>query len=56
MSGAPTDTEIEVTDEMIEAGASVLRAWDRRIEDDEALCELIFLEMSRVRFLSPEKL
>lgn len=36
---------IEVTDPMARAGAKVLRSWDRRIEDDEALCELIFLAM-----------
>ena len=36
---------IELTDAMARAGAKVLRSWDRRIEDDEALCELIFLAM-----------
>jgi hypothetical protein len=45
-AGAPAD-EIEITPEMIKAGVAVLRMWDRRIEDDEALCEIIFVEMSR---------
>jgi hypothetical protein len=43
-AGAP---DIEITPAMIAAGAAVLRVWDRRIEDDEALCEAIFVEMLR---------
>jgi hypothetical protein len=41
-AGAP---EIEVTPVMIEAGAAILRRWDRRIEDFEAQ---VFLAMSEL--------
>lgn len=47
-AGVP-GTKIEVTPDMIEAGAGMLASFDRRIWDNEAMAELIYEAMETVR-------
>ena len=43
--GTGRHSEIEITPEMIEAGAAVVRAYDSRFEDEEGVAEEVFRQM-----------
>lgn len=43
-----THTDVEITPDMIAAGAAVVRRFDSRFEDEECVAEEVFSEMLRV--------
>jgi hypothetical protein len=57
MSDTPTDDDIEITPEMLKAGAEAVAAYDERFEQPTDCANEVYLAMERARrgIVLPEK-